>query len=144
MRILITAPGEFTGDDLDIGCWYNAEPAAEGTEKQNKAFHALLHEYWRSGCHSYNPRSYEDFRELIKLNLGAGIEEFCNFANADGTPCPEGRDDYRLKSWADYTKAERTSTIDNLISEMLQVGVNTRKFHEILDGMEERQEGKAS
>ena len=41
----------------------------------------------------------------------------------------------RLKSWADYTKKERTETIDRLISEMHQAGVNSTKFSEILEGM---------
>jgi len=141
MRIYVTAPGEFTGDALKVGAVYNAEPAAEGSEKQNKCFHALCQEFWRSGQHSYNARSFLHLRALVKLYLGAGMEKFCNVVNTDGTPCPQGRDDYRLKSWRNYTKAERTSTIDNLISDMLQAGVNTRKFHEILDGMEERQAG---
>ena len=136
MKILVTAPGEFTGAELKPGAYYNAEPAAGGTEAQNKTFHALLQEYWRSGCHSYNARSFAHFRALIKLNLGAGAEKFRNVIGADGTPCPDGREDYRLKSWADYTKTERTAAIDNLISEMFQAGVNTKKFHEILEGME--------
>jgi len=42
----------------------------------------------------------------------------------------------KLKSWADYTKKERRQAIDKLIAEMIQVGVNTKKFYEILDGME--------
>jgi DNA-binding transcriptional regulator YhcF (GntR family) len=42
-----------------------------------------------------------------------------------------------LKSWHDYTKKERTETIDRLIAEMLQAGVNSNKFHEILRSMEE-------
>jgi hypothetical protein len=138
MRILITAPNVFTGDPLTVGCSYNVELAAEGTDAQNKTFHALLQCYWASGCHSYEARNYEEFKELIKSYLGAGIEEFCNFANADGTPCPKGRPDYRVKSWRDYSKKERRMTIDNLISEMIQAGVNSEHFEEILRGMEER------
>jgi hypothetical protein len=66
------------------------------------------------------------------------MEKFYNLANADGTPCPKGRPDYRLKSWAGYSKKERQMTIDNLISEMMQAGVNDRHFEEILRGMEEQ------
>jgi len=134
--ILVTAPGKFEGEELKVGCYYNAEPAAEGTDAQNKTFHALLQEYWRSGCHSYNARSFTHFRALIKLYLGAGVERFCNVVNENGTPCPRGRADWRLKSWSDYTKAERMSTIDNLIREMMLVQVETPKFYEILNGME--------
>jgi len=46
-----------------------------------------------------------------------------------------------LKSWADYTKKERTETIDRLIAEMIQAGINSGKFHEILDGMEQKAAG---
>ena len=139
MKILITAPCQFTCNAFDepkVGCYYNIEPASEGTDAQNKCFHALCQEYWRSGCHSYNARSFEHFRALIKLYLGAGREKFYNIVNADGTPCPEGREDWRLKSWADYTKKERQESIDRLIAEMTQAGVNTKKFYEILDQLE--------
>jgi len=139
MKILVTAPGEFTGDTLKVGKYYNAELADEGTERQNKTFHALVQCYWTSGCHSYNAGSYEHFRALMKLYLGAGTEMFINFVNEDGTPCPKGRLDYRLKSWSDYTKKERQLTIDNIIHEMYLVGVNSPRFDEILRGMEERQ-----
>jgi hypothetical protein len=75
------------------------------------------------------------------------MEKFYNLANADGTPCPKGRPDFRLKIWADYSKKERQMTIDNLISEMMQAGVSNRHFEEILRGMEEqsikRQENKS-
>ena len=136
MKILVTAPGEFTGDALKVGSYYNAEPACEGTEAQNKTFHALLQEYWHSGCHSYNARNFEHFRALIKLYLGAGVEVFVSLVNEDGTLCPKGRKTYRLKSWADYTKKERQMAIDNLISEMHQAQVQTRHFYEILGGIE--------
>jgi len=36
MKILITAPNEFTGAELQVGHYYNAEPADTPTEKQNK------------------------------------------------------------------------------------------------------------
>ena len=136
MLIVVTDRNQFSGDDLEIGKWYNAEPAATGTAAQNAAFHALVQEYWRSGCHSYNAVSFEHFRALIKLHLGAGAERFCNLVDADGNPLPGGRFDYRLKSWADYTKKERRETLDRLIAEMHQAGVNSRKFYEILRGME--------
>jgi len=138
-KILVTAPGEFSGDQLKVGKYYNAELADEGTERQNKTFHALILCYWVSGCHSYNARSYEHFRELMKLYLGAGTEKCWSLVNEDGTKCPGGRITYRLKSWSDYTKKERQLTIDNIINEMFQVGVNTPRFNEILDGMQERQ-----
>jgi hypothetical protein len=41
-----------------------------------------------------------------------------------------------VKSWGDYTKRERMESIDRLISEMIQAGVDSRKFHEILTQLE--------
>jgi len=152
VKILIVAPGEFTGGELKVGAYYNCEPAAEGTDAQNKTYHALLQCYWRciltgdfdeiqnSTCYAYDAKSFEHFRALTKLCHGAGMEKFRNLANEDGTPCPKGRPDYRLKSWADYTKKERQRTIDNLISDMLLVGVKDRHFEEILQGMERNKE----
>jgi hypothetical protein len=138
MTILVTGPGEFTGDDLKVGKYYNVELADEGTERQNKTFHALVQCYWTSGCHSYNAKSYEHFRALMKLYLGAGTEKYYSLVNEDGTKCPKGRIAYRLKSWADYSKKERQLTIDNIINEMFLVGVNSNRFNEILRGMEEQ------
>jgi len=136
MKILVTAPGEFTGADLKTGRYYNTEPAAEGTSEQNKAFHALCQEYWVSGCHSYNAKNFEHFRELIKFYLGAGIEEYEDILDEFNTPMIEPVVRTRLKSWHDYTKKERQMAIDNLIAEMHQAGVQTFKFYEILSGME--------
>ena len=41
----------------------------------------------------------------------------------------------KLKSWSDYSKKERMKTMDILIKEMLQVGVSSKKFDEILEGI---------
>jgi hypothetical protein len=41
----------------------------------------------------------------------------------------------KLKPWSDYSKGQRRKTIDNLISEMLQVEVKSQKFQEILKGI---------
>lgn len=148
MVILITEDGYTAeGKQPEVGKRYYLTDAESGTEAQNKAFHALIGEYWKSGAHSYNADSFEHFRDLIKLNLGAGAECFV-FATPDGIQraktLDEVPEEYRtakycmtkLKSWARYTKKERRETIDRLIAEMHQVGVNTKKFHEILEGME--------
>jgi hypothetical protein len=42
----------------------------------------------------------------------------------------------RLKSWAAYTKKERKETIDRVISAMIQSGVQTKKFYEIMEGLQ--------
>jgi hypothetical protein len=136
MKILITASNEFIGAALEVGKWYQVELAESGTDRQNRAFHALVQEYWRSGCHSYNARSFEHFRALIKLYLGAGAEPCYSVIDEHGRARAEPIRSYRLKSWSAYTKKERGETIDRLISEMHQAGVQTRQFYEILAGME--------
>ena len=131
----------------EIGHKYQLEDMAEGTGEQNRAFHALVGEYWKSGAHSYQAKTYEQFRDFIKRDLGAGFESYV-YASPEGIKkaktLEEIPDEYRrapyclgkLKSWSKYTKKQRTETIDRLIAEMLQAGVNTRKFQEILQGME--------
>ena len=158
MTITIVSPGEYIEASKSVpvvGRSYILEDAATGTSAQNKTFHALVQEYWKSGCHSYSAKSFEDFKNLIKKHLGAGFEAFVYVEMVEGkaiikdAECSEDipevirRDPElrnlargRLKSWADYTKAERCRTIDNLIAEMHHVGVQTKKFYEILEGLE--------
>jgi len=136
MKILITGVGQFSGANLKIGCYYSVEPVDDsGTNEQNRAFHALIQEYWASGAHSYNAKNFGHFRELIKLYLGAGAEQHYTIVDSEGKPT-EPKISWRVKSWANYSKRERTETIDRLISEMIQAGVNTNKFNVILRGME--------
>jgi hypothetical protein len=140
---------------------YYLEPAKNGTQEQNKAFHALVLEFFKSGQHSYNISSFDDLKNCIKKSLGAGFDSFVyidiqNNKNRDGKahykmfdvkntnkiPLYIREDPYmkdmirgKLKSWGRYTKKERTSTIDGLIAEMKEAGVNSEKFEEILRGM---------
>jgi len=149
MKILCTGQGTFTGDDLVIGRYYEAAEFNEPTEQQNRAFHALLQEFWVSGCHSYNAKDFDQFRDFIKRDLGAGFERFKYVEQTDqglrwGNA--KKREDIPktaplmagiLKSWSDYSKKQRKETIDRLISTMIQCGVDSKKFYEILKGMEE-------
>jgi hypothetical protein len=139
MRILVIGPHKFTGDDLVVGEEYDVTPADDGTDRQNRAWHALVQEYWRSGCHSYTAKNFEHFRELIKLYLGAGTEKYYSLVGDDGSPSPIPVLGWRIKSWARYSKKERKEAIDSLVAEMEQAGVQSNKFYEILHGMEERQ-----
>ena len=152
MRILCTGPGTYTGDDLQEGRYYEAVEFDTPTEQQNRAFHALLQEFWSSNCHNYNAKNFEQFRDFIKRDLGAGFERYRyveetaeglkwgqskegipeNVAkDAQGKPLAAGV----LKSWAKYSKKERKETIDRLINTMIQCDVSSKKFDEILEGM---------
>jgi len=142
MRILVTRPNVFTGDDLVVGEVYDVIPVDDGTDRQTRAFHALLQEYWRSGCHSYDAKSFEHFRELIKLYLGVGAEKYYSLVHDDGRPALNPIISWRIKSWSRYSKKERKEAIDRLIAEMETVGVQSKKFYEILQGMENKQEEK--
>lgn len=134
-----------------VGRKYSLEDAATGTLAQGKTFHALAQEYWRSGQHSYQARDFIEFKNIIKRELGAGFEAFvyidggkiCDAKTLADIPesirtAPNKRELIRgrLRSWSEYSKKERRETIDRLKSEMLQVGVNSKKFMEILEGME--------
>lgn len=159
MKIVVTAPGQFQSlsvEKPEPGMVYELSSSAEGSEAQNRAFHALVQEYWRSGCHSYTATSIMEFRNMIKRHLGAGFVAFVYAVIENGKPVIRDAKTYedipeavrtdpdlkklvrgRLKSWSDYTKRERTETIDRLIAEMEQAGVQTKKFYEILEGMTE-------
>ena len=136
MRIQVTGPNTFSGDSLIVGEEYDAVPASNGTDRQNAAFHALLREYWRFGCHSWRAINYLHFRELIKLHLGAGAERYYSLIDDNGKALEKPVVRYRIKSWAAYSKKERSESIGNLVAEMMQAGVNSKKFYEILDGMD--------
>lgn len=150
MTILITAPGEYITESNDIpitGRRYALEDAASGTSAQNRAAHSLMAEYFRTGLHSYPAKTFAEFRDYIKRDLGAGFESFV-YACPEGVKKVKTREEIpaeynnakfamgRLKSWSDYTVKQRTETIDRLISEMDQAGVNTPKYQEIRKGME--------
>lgn len=158
MQIVVTAPGSYetvSGGDPEPGRLYALEDAATGTTAQNRAFHALLGEYWRSGCSSRHAKDFDEFRNQIKRSLGAGFVAFVYAEIVGGKPIIRDAATYqdipeavrsdpdlrqlvrgRLKSWSDYNKKERRETIDKLIAEMHEAGVQTKKFQEILEGMD--------
>ena len=161
MKILITEPGRFSEmskDVPEVGRYYFLEDADNWRHTLNRAFHALLMVYWRSGVHpKYGGCGYEEFRDQIKRTLGAGFASYVYADIIDGKPKIYHVDSYdkipehirldpdlkemvrgKLKSWADYTKKEQQRTVDNLIDDMAANGVNSDKFNEILEGMSER------
>ncbi len=113
---------------------------APGSNEQNKAWHSLIGEYWASGCSSYH--SYEDMRDLLKLKI-CGAKEWVYLVDGrqhtvkDYESIPNGCQKVGIpKSWSDFTKQERRDMIDFTIAEMIQAGVNTKKFDEIMKGLE--------
>lgn len=149
MIIQITPDGfiHLSGDAPEVGHKYQLEDIAEGSLAQGRAWHALAQEFWASGAHSYNVKTFMEFRDCLKRDIGAGFESYI-YADETGIhkvktleEIPETVDRAhklgKLKSWADYSKKERRDAIDRLISTMDQAGVNTRKYQEIIAGLNE-------
>lgn len=114
-------------------------PTRWGTDQQNRAFHALLGEYWKSGLSSYE--SYDDMKDTIKLRI-AGADEYIFIDNgkvrhAKSLDDVKGRYAEVPKSWADFTLEQRRDAIDEVIREAVMAGVNSRKWDEIITGMQE-------
>jgi len=154
MIIQITPDGFIpVSGNPQVGHKYQLEDLTEGTGEQNRAWHALAQEYWTSGLHSYPAKTFAQFRDYLKRDLGAGFESFV-VATPDGIKKAATKSEAvdilkafgidevnryalgKLKSWADYTKKERIAAIDRLIAEMIQAGCNSAKFQEILKGLE--------
>jgi len=95
-------------------------------------------------------------KKIVKLKLGAGYSRYRFIEQTEKgirKRCVNNYDDVpnniaidengdqmlwgELKSFSDYTKKERTAIIQNLITEMLNSGVQARKFYEILKTLEE-------
>lgn len=160
MKILILENDNYLVESKDkpiIGRHYNLEDSLSGTAAQNKCFHALIGEYYKSGLHNYDKVDLVEFKKLIKKNLGAGFESFVyvefnykyNEHIIKEATVFMDIPDYirlndnmkqmirgRLKSWSDYSKKQRQKTMDNLIAEMDTVGVCSKKYFEIREGME--------
>ena len=91
--------------------------------KANNLFHGVLGVYFLSGLHSC--ATYDELRNLMKYRWGAG------FLNT--LKLPDGKSYGILKSIAAYTIKEIGSLNDGTIREMIQVGVRSKKFEEILE-----------
>lgn len=114
-------------------------PKKIGTDAQNRAFHALLGEFWSSGLSSYE--SFEDMRDTIKLRI-AGADEYI-FIDGGRIRHVKTLDEVKgkyaevPKSWVDFTRDQRKEAIDWVVKEAQMAGINSRKWDEIIEGMME-------
>lgn len=148
IKIIDDVHYETIGDYPKPGIYF-IESAESGTNAQNRLFHELLTEYFNSGAFSYDIKTLQEFKDYVKMNMGAGYKKFVYVTIEEGKPCiheckhredipAEAHAEYGiLKSWAEYTKEERTKTIKTLINEMIFVGVNTARFNDILKEIEQ-------
>lgn len=105
------------------------KPESPGTEAQNRAMHALMSEYYKTGLHSA-PEGYtlDAFKIYLKCLYGPVYDMDL-----------EGRPVKVPKSWSHYSKQERGDFIDGLISEINQSGAfaESARIQEIIAGMSE-------
>ena len=90
--------------------------------QQNKLFHALITEYYISGLHSCD--SWQALKNQMKYQFGEGFIQTLTLADGEKYGI--------LKSLADYSMSELSRLTDNVIADMIQAGVNSKKFDEIL------------
>lgn len=157
MKILITSEGQYMPESSDapvVGCRYILEDCETGTGAQNKLAHSLIQEYFKSGCYSDTVSTWLELKDHLKKRLGEGFEAFVYVDPLNPNKILDAKtyNDVpehvrfsvhkrdlirgRLKSWADYNLKQRKKFIDNLICEMHTSGVQTKKFHEILEGID--------
>lgn len=120
-------------------------PKKHGTDEQNRAFHALLTEIYISGLHSF--KCYEDMRDYFKLK-GAGAKDYLYITIENGRMTQhtvKNLEDIprdcvwckNPKSWIDFNREERTKTIEYVIAYGYEIGMNSKKWEEIIKGMQD-------
>ncbi len=88
----------------------------------NNLFHALLGEYYKSGCHSED--TWEGLKDVLKFRYGIKIEKVI-----------DEKEITTLKHTAEYNTEEFAPLVDGTIKEMFLTGVTSKKFTEILTGI---------
>ena len=157
MKILITAEGSFISVDNEhpeVGKKYTLEDATDQSEKQRKAWHALVQEWYKSGCYSFvDTLDFNVFREAVKELYGEGFSHYeyidSNYKIYKAKTLEEIPDDIILdtryhperirrvlKHFYDYTKKQVKKSLDIIIIAMDENEVDTPKYHEIIKGME--------
>lgn len=91
----------------------------------NALFHALLTEYYLSNLHSCH--SWQGLKDQLKYRFGAGFLHTLIL--------PDGNKYGILKSVGDYNTDELSKLIDGTIKDMLIKRVDSKKFREILEGI---------
>ena len=117
-------------------------PKKYGTDAQNRTFHALINEFFLSGCSSFN--SVFEMKNYYKLQV-AGAGYYIWFDSKGGRHSAEKlehipKDSLYVevpKSWVDFNREQRMSAIDMVIKEGILAGVNTKHWDEIIEGMED-------
>jgi transposase-like protein len=114
-------------------------PKKSGTEEQNRAFHALINEFWLTGCSSYP--NYETMRDSYKLRAG-GAKEY-KIATENGVVTSKTLEGYEgyisiaiPKSWSEFNREQRMKAIDLVLADIYQSGASSKKLDEIIGGLD--------
>ena len=125
------------------------------SKKQNDLFHSLLKCFWDSGCSSFESYKsmrfhYKDIAHLIEYVFTNDLKEetkqmlwrAVKLLPIDETERKKVIELLRGKtliehSWAESTKGMAKIAIDQLLNDMHDAGVNSKKFEEILKGLGE-------
>lgn len=114
-------------------------PEEAGTERQNKLFHKLLHEIYKSRAWSFSDLSEAEhegmswlyFRDKIKLDFGEGAEYFVYQDNFGHIKYDKKRPNPQLcqvcfavpLSWTKYNKEQRHQCIDRVMDWAEEMGL---------------------
>lgn len=173
MKILILEHDRFMVESKDapeVGRRYILEDYGNGTQAQNRTFHALVSCFykWMLSINTFvfeiddihYDFAYPDYlvlKDVFKMKYGAGadhyeyvndkleiitvkkIDEIPHSVVKDFTSGNNKRIKKILKSWSQYTKKQRTDLIETTLNLMKSIKVDSKKFTEILDGMEKNE-----
>lgn len=114
-------------------------PEEAGTDRQNRLFHKLLHEIYKSRAWSFAGLSekqhaqisWEHFKILIKIHFGNGVEVW-HWADQDGVEHYTAKEPVpgtyvwaspKTGSWVNYKKPERTACIERVMAWAEEMGL---------------------
>lgn len=130
---------------------YYLEDAEEYTPPMRRLFEALVDIAFKSGLFSYDTMDIHEFREHFKLDYGEGFSRLKYVNDKNQMVEVKHRDDIPdyvaldfangnreriqgiIKSSTAYTKKQFTRMIDNTIDAMHNVGVDSKKFADIIE-----------
>lgn len=95
------------------------------TLAQNNFFHSLLREFWKSG-----KSSYKSYLELRKHYLDIAGLVVTTTTTVKGYKIIQEK----IESWSRVKKEFATLAINELINDMFEAKVNSKKFDDILKG----------
>ena len=153
MIILITETGYLpeTNEMPIPGHKYYLEDASEYTPPMRRLWESLVDIAFKSGLFSYDTMDISEFREHFKLDYGEGFSRLKYVNDKNQMVEVKHRDDIPdyvaldfangnreriqgiIKSSTAYTKKQFTRMIDNTIDAMHNVGVDSKKFADIID-----------